>query len=109
MKSSKSWLIYKGGSGLQIGLMKRWHVQVASFNLLLRGCPLSGKSRTSRRTNWPFPEYMHSSLYLVRNRTLGPPLENNAEIPPSSRDEGLRLLHGLATNLATSLQTPQEA
>ena len=31
------------------------------------------------------------------------------EIPPSSRDEGLRLLHGLATNLATSLQTPQEA
>ena len=29
--------------------------------------------------------------------------------PPSSRDEGLRLLHGLATNLATSLQTPQEA
>ena len=40
---------------------------------------------------------------------LGPPLENNPEIPPSSRDEGLRLLHGLATNLATSLQTPQEA
>ena len=28
---------------------------------------------------------------------------------PSSRDEGLRLLHGLATSLATSLQTPQEA
>ena len=27
----------------------------------------------------------------------------------SSREEGLRLLHGLATNLATSLQTPQEA
>ena len=43
------------------------------------------------------------------NRTLGPPLENNPEIPPSSRDEGLRLLHGLETNLATSLQTPQEA
>ena len=37
------------------------------------------------------------------------PLENNPEIPPSSREEGLRLLHGLATNLATSLQTPQEA
>ena len=35
--------------------------------------------------------------------------ENNPEIPPSSREEGLRLLHGLATNLATSLQTPQEA
>ena len=28
---------------------------------------------------------------------------------PSSRAEGLRLLHGLETNLATSLQTPQEA
>ena len=41
--------------------------------------------------------------YLVRNRTLGPPLEDNPEIPPSSRDEGLRLLHGLATNLATWL------
>ena len=39
----------------------------------------------------------------------GAPLENNPEIPPSSRDEGLRLLHGLETNLATSLQTPQEA
>ena len=36
-------------------------------------------------------------------------IENNPEIPPSSRDEGLRLLHGLETNLATSLQTPQEA
>ena len=48
-----------------------------------------------------------SPSYLVRNRTLGPPLENNPEIPPSSRGEGLRLLHGLATNLATSLQTPQ--
>ena len=33
----------------------------------------------------------------------------NPEIPPSSREEGLRLLHGLATNLATSLQTHQEA
>ena len=44
-----------------------------------------------------------SPSYLVRNHTLGPPLENSPEIPPSSRDEGLRLLHGLATNLATSL------
>ena len=50
-----------------------------------------------------------SPSYLVRNRTLGPPLEHSPEIPPSSREEGLRLLHGLATNLATSLQTPQEA
>src|SRR5574341_630978 len=31
------------------------------------------------------------------------------QIPLPSRDEGLRLLHGLATNLATSLQTPPEA
>ena len=37
-----------------------------------------------------------------------PPGSPIPEIPPSSRDEGLRLLHGLATNLATSLQTPQE-
>ena len=45
----------------------------------------------------------------VIREELGPPLENSPEIPPSSREEGLRLLHGLATNLATSLQTPQEA
>ena len=36
-------------------------------------------------------------------------VHGDPEIPPSSRDEGLRLLHGLETNLATSLQTPQEA
>ena len=42
---------------------------------------------------------IHAPSYLVRNRTLGPPLENNPEIPPSSRDEGLRLLHGLLFNL----------
>ena len=53
--------------------------------------------------------FLTSPSYLVRNRTLGPPLENNPKIPPSSRDEGLRLLRGLETNLATSLQTPQEA
>ena len=50
-----------------------------------------------------------SPSYLVRNRTLGPPLENNPEPPPSSRLEGLRLLYGLETSLSTSLQTPQEA
>src|SRR5574337_267775 len=54
----------------------------------------------------PHERLLTSPSYLVRNRTLEPPLENNPEIPPSSRDEGLRLLHGLATNLATSLQTP---
>ena len=45
----------------------------------------------------------------MRKRTLGPPLENNPKTPPSSRDEGLRLLHGVETNLATSLQTPQDS
>src|SRR5574340_245320 len=50
-----------------------------------------------------------SPSYLARNRTLGPPLENNPKPPPSSRLEGLRLLYGLETSLSTSLHTPQEA
>ena len=67
-------------------------------------------TRMETRLAWrPTRGSLTSPSYLVRNRTLGPPLENNPDIPPSSRDEGLRLLHGLATNLATSLQTPQEA
>ena len=33
----------------------------------------------------------------------------NARLPRHRGDEGLRLLHGLEANLATSLQTPQEA
>src|SRR5260364_336278 len=61
-------------------------------------------TRMETRLPWrPTRGSLTSPSYLVRNRTLGPPLENNPEIPPSSRDEGLRLLHGLATNLATSL------
>ena len=51
----------------------------------------------------------HYIYHCEQESLLGPPLENNPEIPPSSRDEGLRLLHGLETNLAASLQTPQEA
>ena len=67
-------------------------------------------TRMETRLPWrPTRGSLTSPSYLVRNRTLGPPLENNPETPPSSRDEGLRLLHGLRTNLATSLQTPQEA
>src|SRR5574341_1046750 len=67
-------------------------------------------TRMETRLPWrPTRGSLTSPSYLVRNRTLGPPLENNPEIPPSSRDEGLRLLHGLEANLATSLQTPQEA
>ena len=66
-------------------------------------------SRETRLPWRPTRGSLATPSYLVRDRTLGPPLENNTEIPPSSRDEGLRLLHGLATNLATSLQTPQEA
>ena len=67
-------------------------------------------TRMETRLPWrPTRGSLTSPSYLVRNRTLGPPLENIPEIPPSSRDEGLRLLHGLETNLAASLQTPQEA
>src|SRR5574337_1226212 len=56
-------------------------------------------TRMETRLPWrPTRGSLTSPSYLVRNRTLGPPLENNPEIPPSSRDEGLRLLHGLATN-----------
>ena len=39
-------------------------------------------------------------LFLVSGGTRG---------PRHRGDEGLRLLHGLEANLATSLQTPQEA
>src|SRR5574338_565695 len=67
-------------------------------------------TRMETRLPWrPTRGSLTSPSYLVRDRTLGPPLENNPEILPSSRDEGLRLLHGLEANLATSLQTPQEA
>src|SRR5574341_1156725 len=67
-------------------------------------------TRMETRLPWrPTRGSLTSPSYLVRDRTLGPPLENNPEIPPSSTAEGLRLLHGLETNLATSLQTPQEA
>ena len=67
-------------------------------------------TRMETRLPWrPTRGSLTSPSYLVRKRTLGPPLENNPKTPPSSRDEGLRLLHGLETNLATSLQTPQEA
>ena len=54
----------------------------------------------TRRPCRPTRGSLTSPSYLARNRTLGPPLENNPEIPPSSRDEGLRLLHDLETNLA---------
>src|SRR5574341_510328 len=67
-------------------------------------CPTMARSndalplatRMETRLPWrPTRGSLPSPSYLVRNRTLGPPLENNPEIPPSSRDEGLRLLHGL--------------
>src|SRR5574337_716633 len=54
-------------------------------------------TRMETRLPWrPTRGSLTSPSYLVRNRTLGPPLENSPEIPPSSREEGLRLLHGLA-------------
>src|SRR5574339_468118 len=68
----------------------------------------------TRRGNPGFPASTRESpretfFNTSRGQIPLPWLENNPEIPPSSREEGLRLLHGLATNLATSLQTPQEA
>ena len=67
-------------------------------------------TRMETRLAWrPTRGSLTSRSFLVRNRTLGPLLENNPETPPSSRDEGLRLLHRLEANLATFLQTPQEA
>src|SRR5574337_800247 len=82
----------------------------ATFPYHGSGAMTRSPSRMETRLPWrPTRGSLTSPSYLMRNRTLGPPLENNPEIPPSSRDEGLRLLHGLATNLATSLQTPQEA
>src|SRR5574341_675943 len=48
-------------------------------------------TRMETRLPWrPTRGSLTSPSYLVRNRTLGPPLENNPEIPQSSRDEGLR-------------------
>ena len=46
-----------------------------------------------------------SPSYLVKKRTLGPPLENNPKTPPSSRDEGLRLLHGLSSSWSGCTET----
>src|SRR5574341_106360 len=42
-----------------------------------------------------------SPSYLVRNPHWGRRSRTTPRFPPSSRDEGLRLLHGLETNLAT--------
>src|SRR5574340_1029132 len=51
--------------------------------------PLATRMET-RRPWRPTRGSLTSPSYLVRNSTLGPPLENNPKIPPSSRDEGLR-------------------
>ena len=50
-----------------------------------------------------------SPSYLVRNRTLGPPLENHPETPASSRRGGPSSPALIEANLQTSLQTSQEA
>ena len=50
-------------------------------------------TRMETRLPWrPTRGSLTSPSYLVRDYTLGPPLENNPEIPPSSRAEGLLLL-----------------
>ena len=59
----------------------------------VNGRPIYGASQEDR------PRY---ALFVSTTNNLHP-------LPPSSRDEGLRLLRGLETNLATSLQTPQQA
>ena len=67
-------------------------------------------TRMETRLPWrPTRGSLSSPSYLGRIRILRPRLENNPETPPSLRNEGLRLLYDLETNLATSLQTPQEA
>src|SRR5574337_452659 len=51
-------------------------------------------TRMETRLPWrPTRGSLTSPSYLVRNRTLGPPLENNPEIPPSSREAGLAAAH----------------
>ena len=52
-------------------------------------------TRMETRLPWrPTRGSLTSPSYLVKKRTLGPPLENNPKTPPSSRDEGLRLSAG---------------
>ena len=56
----------------------------------------------------PFPVLVYMMLF-ENTRKKWQDMLILAGGPPSSRLEGLRLLYGLETNLATSLQTPQEA
>src|SRR5574337_1051655 len=67
-------------------------------------------TRMETRLPWrPTRGSLPSPSYLVRNRTLGPPLENNPEIPPSSRLEGLRLLYPRPPDAGSSLRDPPPA
>ena len=50
-------------------------------------------------------ESMDVSLSELRELVM----DATPKLPRHRGDEGLRLLHGLEANLATSLQTPQEA
>src|SRR5574341_1336280 len=60
---------------------------------------LALNTRMETRLPWrPTRGSLTSPSYLVRKRTLGPPLENNPKTPPSSRAEGLRLLHSTRLN-----------
>ena len=56
----------------------------------------------------------HSSILTRRSTWKEEPggleyMGSHRVFPRHRGDEGLRLLHGLEANLATSLQTPQEA
>ena len=60
-------------------------------------------TRMETRLPWrPTKGSLTSPSYLGETAHWGRRSRTTPRFPPSSRDEGLRLLHGLATNLATS-------
>ena len=67
-------------------------------------------TRMETRLPWrPTRGSLTSPSYLVETAPWGRRSRTTPRLPRHRGDEGLRLLHGLEANLATSLQTPQEA
>ena len=67
-------------------------------------------TRMETRLPWrPTRGSLTSPAHVVRNAPWGRRTRTTPGLPRHRGDEGLRLLHGLEANLATSLQTPQEA